>query len=118
MAIDRRKRLRDLRFRCSCTQAGKFTVALLALHTAIYLAAALDGDFSGSGSGSGVAEFTRNGAGTVWMCKGSAYDILCVKNGASDVQCVCEGACLWSVVSAHFSSRGCVRVYCCSQQYV
>lgn len=84
MAIDRRKRLRDLRFRCSCTQAGKFTVALLALHTAIYLAAALDGDFSGSGSGSGVAEFTRNGAGTVWMCKGSAYDILCVKNGASD----------------------------------
>lgn len=36
---------------------------------------------------------------------------------ASDMQCVCEGACLGSVVSAHFSSRDCVRVYCCSQQY-
>ena len=63
MAIDRRKRLRDLR--CSCYQAGRFAATLLALQTAIYLAAALEGDFSGSGSGSGIAGFTYNGAGTV-----------------------------------------------------
>ena len=65
MAVDRRKRLRDLRFRCSCYQAGRFAATLLALQTAIYLATALEGDFSGSGSGSGIAGFTHNGAGTV-----------------------------------------------------